>query len=151
VVLAGVGVDAAGRGPVRVHAALGLGIAGAALLLRLPVVADLLERVLQRRQGGAVRALAVAVLLGRAVQGLGVRVLGLLRRTLDGAGQVLSRRHTPELPPRRRAQSSESRSRTSSSACSWVSSEETSATLPSWYRSMTRGATYEARATGGEL
>src|SRR6185295_5387468 len=66
--LAGVGVDAAGGLGPGAAAARRLGVTRALLGLGLPVVADLLERVLDRRERGAVGAFALAVLLdGRVV------------------------------------------------------------------------------------
>src|SRR5689334_6835295 len=56
--LAGVGVDAT-RCAATPTALLGGLVAGALLVLGLPVVADLLEPALDRREGGAVGALAL--------------------------------------------------------------------------------------------
>src|SRR5215207_9786812 len=78
---------------------LGLRVRRALLVLGLPVVADLLERVLDGRPRGLVRAgLAVVGLLGR-VERLRVRALGLRGGALERAGQVfLLRGHTTVLP-----------------------------------------------------
>src|SRR5215212_3458923 len=56
--------------------------------LRLPVVADLLERMLEGGHRGAVRPFALAVGLDGAVVRLLVGALRLGRRALQGAGQV---------------------------------------------------------------
>src|SRR3954451_8006874 len=88
VVLARVGVHALrarlGPGPwprrCRLAVRGALGPAG----LVLPVIADLLERVLQRAVRRAVGALALAVLLDRRVMGLDPGPLRLLRRTPKG-------------------------------------------------------------------
>src|SRR5438552_14092339 len=53
------------------------------LVLRLPVVADLFIGVLEGREGGAVRPLALAVLLGRRIVRLRERALRLGRRALE--------------------------------------------------------------------
>src|SRR4051812_3104686 len=87
-----VGVDAAmGLARVvagRLAAAGRLRVGRAGLVLELPVVALLLGDVLDRRPGRAVGAfLAVVSLLG-AVQRLRVRLLDLLRRALERAGEV---------------------------------------------------------------
>src|SRR4051794_20774327 len=91
--LAGVRVHAPGRLRVGVPAAGRLGVARPLLLLGLPVVADLLERMLDRGERGAVRPLALAVLLDCGVVGLGVGVLRLLRRPFQRARHVLASRH----------------------------------------------------------
>src|SRR5829696_4058698 len=87
------GVDARvglGRALAGGLAALGrLGVGRALALLGLPVVAHLLERVLQGREGGAVRPLPLAVGLDGAVVGLAVGAPGLGRRPLQGTRQVL--------------------------------------------------------------
>src|SRR5690606_7851869 len=58
------------------------------LVLRLPVVAELLVRVLERRERHAPRALLGAVLLPRGVVGLRERALRLLVRALERAGDL---------------------------------------------------------------
>ena len=84
-----VGVDAFGRGSRGIGATAARPRVGWALLgLRLPVVADLLEAVLERVVGDAVRALAFAVLLDGRVVHLGERPLRLRRRLLQRARQL---------------------------------------------------------------
>src|SRR5215207_9842297 len=71
-------------------AALGrLRVGRALALLGLPVVALLLERVLQGREGGAVGPLPLAVAVDGGVVGLAVGPLGLGRGPLQRARQVL--------------------------------------------------------------
>ena len=62
-------------------------IRGTGRVLALPVVVDLLPAALQLLEGGSMRLLPVAVLLGGAVVGLQPRLLGLPRRALQGAWQ----------------------------------------------------------------
>src|SRR5690349_12943972 len=93
VLLARVRVDPAGRLGLRVAPAGRLGVARTLPFLRLPMVAGLLERVLQRGERGAVGPLALAVLLDRGVMRLDVSVLRLLRRPPYRAGHVFSRWH----------------------------------------------------------
>src|SRR5439155_6104197 len=89
-----VGGDALGRAAAATGALLRrLGIARAAPRLRLPVVADLLERVLERRECRTVAALALAVGLDRRVVRLDPGLLRLLRGAPEGAGQFLTGRH----------------------------------------------------------
>src|SRR5215217_8910958 len=87
------GVDARvglARALPRRLAALGrLRVGRALALLGLPVVALLLERVLDGREGGAVGPLALAVGLDGAVVGLAVGAPGLGRGPLQRARQVL--------------------------------------------------------------
>ena len=64
------------------------GIGRPLLSLRLPVVADLLEAVLQRVVGDAVRTLTFAVLLGGRIVHLGERPLRLGGRLLQCARQL---------------------------------------------------------------
>ena len=83
------------RVPIQVNATEGLAlvlrrarilrprISRALAVLGLPVTADLLEAALERRVRHPVSPLAVAMLLGRAVVGLGERPLGIRRRALD--------------------------------------------------------------------
>src|SRR6266545_1834617 len=100
VLLGGVGVDPAGRlaTPPGGRAAAGrLRIARALLALFLPLVADLLERVLERGERGAVRPLALAVLLDRRVVRLAPGLLRLSGRAPQGAGQLLACRHGTHL------------------------------------------------------
>src|SRR5207302_8878542 len=61
----------------------------ALLLLGHPAVADLLERVLERRVGRPVRALPLAVLLDRSVVRLRERPLRPGGRLLQRVGQLL--------------------------------------------------------------
>src|SRR5205823_3933292 len=70
-----------------------LGVRRARSLLRLPVVADLLERVLERGEGGAMRALTFPVGLHGAVVRLGPRPLRLRRRAPDRRRHLLAGRH----------------------------------------------------------
>src|SRR5438045_2803081 len=88
--LGGVRVDTAGRWARRVTASLGLLVRWplGALVLGLPVVADLLVGVLEGAVRDAVRPLAFPVLLDGRVVGLGERSLGLRVRPLDRAGQL---------------------------------------------------------------
>src|SRR3954452_10573057 len=82
VLLRGVGIDAAGRltATSRIPARLGrLSIGRALLVLGLPVVADLLEPVLQGAERRAVGALALAVLVDGRVVRLAPGPLRLLR------------------------------------------------------------------------
>src|SRR3954452_6459372 len=102
VLLGGVRVDALGGLRRRVAAAGGLAVRRALPALRLPVVADLLERVLQRRERRAVGALALAVLLDGAVVRLRPGLLGLLRRALERAGEFVLGWHDVHLSPGRR-------------------------------------------------
>src|SRR5215813_7611626 len=64
------------------------GVARARLVLRHPAVAALLVRVLERGHRGAVRPLALAVLLDGGVVGPGERPLGLPPRPLQGVRQL---------------------------------------------------------------
>src|SRR4051812_23400152 len=70
-----------------------LGIGRTLPLLRLPVVVDLLERVLQRGESRSVRSLALAIGIDGAVVSLHPRLLGLLRRTLERAGNLVACGH----------------------------------------------------------
>src|SRR4051794_27137995 len=82
VLLRGVGIAAAGSPPAtsRIPARLGrLSIGRALLVLGLPVVADLLEPVLQGAERRAVSALALAVLIDGRVVRLAPGPLRLLR------------------------------------------------------------------------
>src|SRR4051812_25182069 len=80
-------------------ALLGLRVARAVLVLLLPVVADLLGDVLDRRPRGPVRALLGVVLLVAGVERLLVGVADLLRRALERPRQVfLLGWHTRALP-----------------------------------------------------
>src|SRR4051794_18590860 len=94
VALGGVGVHPTGGVPVAATGARGstalrsLGVARALGSLLLPVVTDLLEGVLERREGSSVGALPLAVLLDRRVVRGEPRLLGLLRGPLEGRGQV---------------------------------------------------------------
>src|SRR5215217_7695498 len=98
-----VGVDAAVGGlravARRRPALLRLRVRRALALLRLPVVADLLERVLDGGPRGAVGArLRVVLLLGR-VERLGIRALRLGGRLLQRAREIfLPCRHTVPVP-----------------------------------------------------
>src|SRR4051794_28400698 len=80
-----------GPGRPRVRGAL------AAFLLALPVVADLLVRVLERAVGDSVCPLALAVLFDGGVVRLGPCALGLLGGALEGRWQLLSSRHVTHL------------------------------------------------------
>src|SRR6266511_3217682 len=103
VLLAGIRVDAA-RGPGLGAAPAGrLGVARTLLRLRLPMVADLLERVLDRGQRGPMGALALAVLLHGRVVRLDVRVLCLLGRSLERLGDVVTCWHACGVAPSRDA------------------------------------------------
>src|SRR5215203_2164428 len=86
--LARVGIHArrgvAGLRPRRASTAGRLRVAGTLLSLGLPVVADLLERVLERAQRDAMGGLAVAVVLLGRFQGVDVGLLRLRRRPLEG-------------------------------------------------------------------
>src|SRR4029453_16049910 len=62
--LGSVRIDSAGGRTVCADATLGLLVGGAGALLRLPAVADLLVRVLQRTEGHPICPLFIAVLLG---------------------------------------------------------------------------------------
>src|SRR5579884_1855079 len=84
-------VDTAPRlvGPPRPGAApCRLRVRGTLALLGLPVVADLLEGVLEGAIGRLVGPAALAVLLRRVVVRLGEGVLGLLGRAPQGRGQL---------------------------------------------------------------
>ena len=94
--LRGVGVDPSGRAataPCRPPGPRGLGVRGPLAALRLPVVADLLEAVLERGKGGPVRALTLAVLLDRGVVRLDPGALRLRRRALQRRGKLLPGRY----------------------------------------------------------
>ena len=67
-----------------------LAVARTLLLLPLPVVADLLEGVLERGERDPVRGLTIAVLLLGGLERLDVGVLRLLRRPRQGGRQPLS-------------------------------------------------------------
>jgi len=66
-----------------------LAVARTLLLLSLPVVADLLEGVLERGECGAVRPLTLAVLLGRRIVRLAPGLLRLARRATQGGRHFL--------------------------------------------------------------
>src|SRR3954447_3800088 len=70
-----------------------LGIGRTLPLLGLPVVVDLLERVFQRGERRSVRSLALAIGIDGAVVSLHPRLLGLLRRTLERAGNLVACGH----------------------------------------------------------
>src|SRR5690606_3640755 len=92
--LGGVGVDPARGGSGGLAAtAGGLPVAGTLAALGLPVVAHLLEGVLQCRVRGLVGAPPLAVRLDRGVVRPDPGLLRLLRRPLDGAGELLASRH----------------------------------------------------------
>src|SRR5690606_37589335 len=92
--LGGVGVDPTRGGPGGLAAATGgLPVARALAALGLPVVAHLLEGVLQRRVRGLVGAPPLAVRLDRGVVRLDPGLLRLPRRPLQGAGELLASRH----------------------------------------------------------
>src|SRR5919198_506685 len=71
----------------------GARIRWALVLLGLPVGAHLLERVLERRDRGAVGALALAVRFDSAVVCLRPGLLGFLRRTPERPRHILRSRH----------------------------------------------------------
>src|SRR5205085_2777614 len=82
----------------RLAAPRGVRIGRARVVLGLPVVAHLLERVLERGEGGPVGALTLAVRLHRAVVRLGPGPLGLGRRAPDRRRHLLPGGHPR--PPR---------------------------------------------------
>jgi hypothetical protein len=92
-------VDPTCRGRVtvpRLRAALGRAVVRRTLLvLRFPVIADLLERVLERRIRGAMGPFALAVRLDRAVVRLRPRALRLLRGAFQRPRQIIHARHRP--------------------------------------------------------
>src|SRR4051795_8758616 len=90
VLLGGVGVDAALGLLARVPATGGLRVGGPlpAAGLLLPVVADLLEAVLDGGPGDLVRAALIAVLVDGRVVCLGIGALRLARRALERAGEL---------------------------------------------------------------
>ena len=59
-----IGVDTTGRRTVGVDTALGLRVRGPRVLLRLPVVSDLLVGVFEGTEGYAVRSFCIVILLG---------------------------------------------------------------------------------------
>src|SRR5262245_17940612 len=86
------------QAPVRLPAGLAVAarrarVGRALVVLGLPVVADLLERVLQRRERGLVRSAALPVRLHRAVVGLRPRALRLRRRAPDGIWHLVPAGH----------------------------------------------------------
>src|SRR4051812_1692437 len=95
--LRGVGIHSAGGlaaalagRPTRL---LGLLVGGPLVVLGLPVVADLLERVLEGAERRAVGALALAVLVDGRVVGLDPGSLSLLRGSLQRRGKLLLSGH----------------------------------------------------------
>src|SRR3954468_379974 len=96
VTLAGVGVHATGGLAALARTGSGprgLVVGRALLVLGLPMVADLLERVLQRRERRAVSPFPLAVLVHGRVVCRHPRVLRLLRRALQGGRQLLASWH----------------------------------------------------------
>src|SRR5207302_7563548 len=87
-------VVAAGGHAVGPGVARRLRVRRPAVALGHPAVARLAVLVLERRVGGAVRPLALAVRLDGAVVGLGVDVLGALVRIANRARHVFSGWHT---------------------------------------------------------
>src|SRR5437868_7039994 len=77
----------------RLAALRGARIGGTLVGLRLPMVADLLERVLERGERGAMGARALAVFLHRAVMGLDPGALRLCGRALERTRQSFTSRH----------------------------------------------------------
>ena len=91
VLLARVGVDAAGgrRGRVAGAVLLGAGVGRSVLVLGLPVVAHLLVGVLQGGERRLVRASLVVVLRHRRVERLRERLLRLAARALQSARRLV--------------------------------------------------------------
>ena len=90
----GIGVHSASRGRSAATgcgtAASGLTVARPLALLCFPVIAHLLEGVLERTEGDPVRRFAVTVGLLRRFQRVDVRRLGLGRRALQRRGKAVS-------------------------------------------------------------
>src|SRR5206468_1684248 len=103
------------------------------LVLRLPVVADLLEVVLERGVRRAMRALALAVLLGGAVVRLrelplrlGGRALERVRQLrLDRLSALRGLRHVDEVPG-----AAARRNHTCANMCSWQLRRQSSTPTP---------------------